>query len=275
MRGDHEGAVQMFSEALETARANPEGDAWAEARALTFVANTISSREPLSIYRPMLEEALALGRRINDPFSAAVAQQHYAGALADGGDLDAAIANADAAVAAFRELGAQWETASALGDAGETLRIAGRPRDAEARQREAVAICRRLGDRQLIGWVGPELAMSLRAQGRMDEAHAVIDEVAAIVDLDKESAALRARAHLAYDAGHVEAVRAATDRLMALQDPVQRPNPYARFVWFKSRFLGQDAAGGEDAVRAARDRLLQVGWRLWLEDPTLPARPLG
>jgi tetratricopeptide (TPR) repeat protein len=275
MRSDFDSARKMFEEALATARANPEGDPWAEARALTFVANTISAREPLSVYRPMLEEALELGRKINDPFSAAVAEQHYANALATGGELEAAIAHSEAAVAAFRELGAQWETASALGDAGENLRIAGRPRDAEMRQREAVAICRKLGERQLIGWVAPELAMSLRAQGRMDEAHAVIDEAAAIVDLDNESAALRTRAHFAYDAGDAEAVRSATDRLLEIQSAGARPNALARAVWFASRLLGPGAAGGEKAVREARERLERIGWKLWLEDPTLPDRPLG
>jgi class 3 adenylate cyclase/tetratricopeptide (TPR) repeat protein len=274
MRGDFDRARTMFEEALATARANPESDAWAEARALTFVANTISSSEPISVYRPLLEEAYAIGRRINDPFSAAVAEQHLANALAAEGDLDGAIDRAEAAANAFRELGAQWETASALGDLGETIRIAGRAREAEVRQREAVAICRKLGDRQLIGFIAPELALSLRAQGRIDEAHAVIDDAGAVVDLRYESAALRAQAHLAYDAGDVDGVRAATQRLLEIQDSSTRPNGHARAVWFTNRMLGPEAAGGDDVVRAARERLERIGWKLWLEDPALPDRPL-
>ena len=275
MRGRFEESITTFTEALETARANPDGDPWGEARALTFVANTIASREPVSVYRPMLEEAMAIGRKINDPFTVAVAQEHYATALAAGGDLDGAIEVSLASVAGFRELGAQWETASALGDAGENLRIAGRPRDAEQHEREALAICRRLGDRQLVGWVGAELALSLRAQGRTDEARAILDEIAGFVDLDAEAAALRARAHFAHDAGDIEGLRAVIGKLIAMQDPVGRPNTNARFVWFASRLLGPDAVGGDDAVRAARDHLEHIGWTLWLSDPTLPAAPLS
>jgi len=274
MRGRFEDSIATFTEALETARANPDGDPWGEARALTFVANTIASREPLSVYRPMLEEAMAIGRRINDPFTVAVAQEHYATALAAGGDLDAAIEVALASVAGFRELGAQWETASALADAGETLRVAGRPREAEPLQREALAICRQLGDRQLIGWVGAELALSLRAQGRTEEARAILDEVSGIVDLDAEPAALRTRAHFAYDAGDVEGLRVIIGKLMSLQDPAGRPNTNARQVWFASRFLGAGAAGGDDAVRAARDHLERSGLTLFLTDHALPGQPL-
>ena len=274
MRGDLPKAREMFEEALATARANPEGDPWAEARALTFVANTISSSEPVSVYKPLLEEALAIGQRINDPFSAAVAEHHYANAISSGGAVEEAIPHLEAAAAAFRELGAQWETASAAGDAGELLRIAGRPRDAESRLREAFGICRRLGDRQLIGWIAAELALSLSAQGRRDEGLSVIDETGAVVDLDNDSAMQRAKALFAYDAGDGVGAREATDRLLAMQSAAIRPNSHARVVWFTNRLLGPEAAGGEEDVRTAREHLERIGWTLWLEDPTLPDRPL-
>jgi class 3 adenylate cyclase/tetratricopeptide (TPR) repeat protein len=274
MRQDFAGAISAFQEALETARANELGDPWAEARALTFLANTISNTEPVSVYRPLLEEAMAIGRRIDDPFSAAVAEQHYASALAVESDLAAGIRHAEAAVAAFRELGAQWETASAIGDTAELLRYAGRALDAERLQREGVAICRSLGDRQLIGYIGPELALSLRAQGRHDEARAIVDEIAAIVDLDREASALRARALMAHDDGDADAARSAAEKLLALQGKGERPNGHARAVWFTSRVVGTEAAGGNDAIRAATERLRRIGWNLYLEDPTLPAKPL-
>ena len=274
MRYDFPGAIAAFTEALETARANAEGDPWAEARALTFLANTVSNSEPVSVYRPLLEEALAIGRKIDDPFSAAVAEQHYANAVAVDGDLEAGIGHAQAAVAAFRELGAQWETASALADAAEMVRYVGRPQESERMQREAFAICRKLGDRQLVGWIGPELALSLRDQGRHDEAHAIVDEVAGIVDLDREASSHRARALMAHDDDDVVAARASTDKLLALQGSGERPNARARAVWFTSRVVGTDAAGGVEAVRAARERLERIGWKLYLNDPTFPEKPL-
>ncbi len=274
MRHDFDEAKAMFHEALETARANPHGDGWAEARALTFIANTSQTSEPLNVYKPLLEEALAVGRRINDPFSIAVAEQALANALAASRDIDEAIQHIEASVAAFRELGAQWETASAMGDAGEILRLSGRPRDAEMILREAVGILKRLGDRQLIGFVAPELALALRAQGRTEEAHAVIDEAAVIVDLDFETAAQRAKAILAHDAGDREGAKAAVEKFLAIQSRGVRPNGYARAVWFAYRVLGPEAAGGEQAVRDARKRLMDIGWTLWLEDPLLPDRPL-
>jgi tetratricopeptide (TPR) repeat protein len=274
MRHDFQKAREMFEEALRTARANPHGDPWAEARALTFIANTSQTSEPLSFYMPLLEEALAIGRKNNDPFTIAVTEQALANAVAASGDVPGALPHIEASVAAFRELGAQWETASAMGDAGEILRMAGRPRDAEQILREAVGILKKLGDRQLIGFVAPELALALRAQGRRDEAHAVIDEAAAIVDLDHETAAQRAKALLAYDAGDLAGARAAVARFIDIQSQGVRPNGYARAVWFANRLLGPEAAGGEQTVREARKRLMDIGWTLWLDDPILPDRPL-
>jgi tetratricopeptide (TPR) repeat protein len=274
MRHDFKKAREMFEEALQVARANPHGDAWAEARALTFIANTSQTAEPLSFYKPLLEEALAIGRKNNEPFTIAVTEQALANAIAASGDIAGAVPHIEASVAAFRELGAQWETASAMGDAGEILRMVGRPREAEDLLREAVGILKRLGDRQLIGFVAPELALSLRAQGRSEEAHTIIDEAAAIVDLDHETAAQRAKALLAYDAGDRAVVESAVARFIAIQSKGDRPNGYARAVWFANRLLGPEAAGGEQAVREARKRLMDIGWLLWLEDPLLPDRPL-
>ncbi len=274
MRHDFQTAREMFEEALQVARSNPHGDPWAEARALTFIANTSQTSEPLSFYKPLLEEALAVGRQANDPFTTAVADQALANALAASGDLPGALGHIESSVAAFRELGAQWETASAMGDNGEILRMSGRAHDAEVVLREAVGILKRLGDRQLIGFVAPELAMTLRAQGRADEALTILDEAAAIVDLDYETGAQRAKALLAYDAGDRATAQAAAARFIEIQSQGVRPNGYARAVWFANRLLGPEAAGGVQAARDARKRLMEIGWTLWLEDPTLPDRPL-
>ena len=270
MSNDFDGARKTFEEALATARANPEGDPWAEARALTFVSNVMSLLEPLSEYRPLLEQALAIGRKINDPFSTAVAEQHFANALGASGRLEEAIPHAAAAAAVFAELGARWETASALGDLGELERLAGRLREAEEHQREAVSVCRELGDRQLIGWISAELALSLREQGRGREAAAALEEAAPVVDADADSATLRARARLAMDEGDRASALDAVERLLKFTRDGNRPNAVARSVWFGARLLGPEAVGGEDEVRRARDRLEAVGWKTWLEEDVRP-----
>ena len=273
MSQDFDGSRKTFEEALATARANPEGDAWAEARALTFVSNVMAVIEPLSEYRPLLEEALAIGRRMNDPFSTAVAEQHFANALGASGDLDESLPHARAAAVVFAELGAKWETASALGDLAELERLAGRPRDAEEHQREAVRICRELGDRQLIGWISAELALSLRAQGRSREAAAAIEEVSSIVDANTDASTLRAMALIAMDEGDRAAAESAVVRLLDFVRAGNRPNAVARSVWFGARLLGAEAVGGEEAVRRARDRLEAIGWKTWLEEDLRVASP--
>jgi class 3 adenylate cyclase/tetratricopeptide (TPR) repeat protein len=272
MSNDFDGARKVFEEALSIARSNPEGDAWAEARALTFVSNVMAVLEPLSEYRPLLEEALAIGRRMNDPFSTAVAEQHFANALGASGDLDESLPHARAAFATFAELGAKWETASALGDLAELERLSGRVLDAEEHQREAVKILRDLGDRQLIGWISAELALSLRAQGRRREALAAIEEVSSIVDANTDASTLRAIALLAMDEGDRAGAASAVERLLQFVHAGNRPNAVARSTWFAARLLGADAVGGEDVVRRARDRLEAIGWKTWLEeDLRLPA----
>jgi len=50
--------------------------------------------------------------------------------------------------------------------------------------------------------------------------------------------------------------------------------PLNNAVWFTSRMLGAEAAGGDEVVPAARERLGRIGWKLWVEDPALPDRPL-
>jgi tetratricopeptide (TPR) repeat protein len=270
MRDDLAGARAMFEEALATARSNPEGDPWAEARALTFICSIISAVETEHGTLPLLEQALAVGRKIKDPFTTAVAQQRYATALAITGRLDEALPQAEAAAAAFADLGARWETASALGDVGEERRLLGRPREAEPPLREALAILRELGDRQQLGWVAAELARSLRMQGRGAEGRALLEETSTVVDLSAEPALLRARALLAYDAGDDEGVRADTERMIALQPRRIKPNAWARATWFASRLVGEEGSGGAGAVSAARERLQAAGWVVWLADPDLP-----
>jgi tetratricopeptide (TPR) repeat protein len=166
----------------------------------------------------------------------------------------------------FAELGARWETASALGDLAELERISGRILEAEEHQREAIKICKDLGDRQLIGWIAAELALSLRAQGRKREAAAAIEDVSSIVDANTDASTLRAMALLAMDEGDRAGAASAIERLLAFVRAGNRPNAVARSVWFGARLLGAEAVGGEEAARRARDRLEAIGWKTWLEE---------
>src|SRR5205807_4078500 len=74
-RRDHDGARAMFDEALRIARENPEGDRWAEARALTSLTSVVSPVGDERECVELAEQALAIGRTIREPFTVAVAQQ--------------------------------------------------------------------------------------------------------------------------------------------------------------------------------------------------------
>ena len=80
----------------------------------------------------------------------------------------------------FRELGARWELASALGDRGAIHRVAGRLEDAEVDDlREAFVLCRDLKERALVTWTAAELARVLSMQGDTAGARQVLGDPAA------------------------------------------------------------------------------------------------
>ena len=72
----------------------------------------------------------------------------------------------------FRELGARWELASALGDRGNVARIDGRLDDAASDLREALANCRELGEQNLITWTAGTLGQVELLRGHRREAGA-------------------------------------------------------------------------------------------------------
>src|SRR5205085_3579513 len=139
-REDYEGAARMFEEALELARSNPEGDRWAEARALTFLASMRSGVVDEEEVVRVGEEALALGREMDDPFTVAVALERVGTSLRRMHRYDEALAAIDEAVRIFEDLGARWEHASVLGERGLIRRWRGQFDDAERDLRSALAI---------------------------------------------------------------------------------------------------------------------------------------
>jgi len=269
-RHDLARARAMFEEAIEVATANPEGDPWAIARALTFIASLVSSLESESECLPLIERAIEIGRSMNDPFTTAVAQHRYGASLGVLGRVGEAIPQLEAAAATLAEIDARWETASVLGDLGEMLRHYGKPRDAEGPLREALRITRELGDRQLVGWIAAELARAMRALGRSDEARAILGEAATHSDLYAEMPALKIRALLAVDDGDLDTARATMDHAIEMTRAKGFPNSIARTIWFAGRLLGPDAAGGEAAFREAQERLEAAGWLMYLNEPDMP-----
>src|ERR671935_211500 len=127
----------MFQEALDIARKNPENDTWAEARALVSLSSAISPAGSEEECLPLLEEALELGRKMDDPFTIAVAQESMGNALRRMMRLDEALPLIEEALATYQDLDARWEVASALGDRAFIHRLAGRMDVAERDIRDA------------------------------------------------------------------------------------------------------------------------------------------
>jgi class 3 adenylate cyclase/tetratricopeptide (TPR) repeat protein len=267
-----ETARTMFQEALDVASANPEGDPWAVARALTFLASVVSMTENEAATLPLIERAYEIGRSMKDPFTTAVAQHKIGGAQMTLGRLDEGIPHLEGAAATFREIDARWELASVLADLGEGLRHAGRLTEAEEAHREGLQITRELGERQLVGWHAAELARTLHAQGRKDEARAVITEAATYTDLSEEMSAMKFRAILALDEGDEKGARAILeDAVERIRARGSRPNSLARMQWYAGRLLGPEVVGGQDVLDGAKRRLEEAGWVFYLNDPDLPA----
>lgn len=271
-RRDLDRARAMFEEALAVARGNANGDAWAEARALVGLASIVSpvgdEAESLSLAR----RALRIGLDGGDAFTTAVAEETVANSLRRMCLLDEALEHAGAAVQTFRELGARWELASALGDRGHILRLQGRPEDAEADLREALRLCRELDERALVSWTAAELAQTLIAKGETGSARQLLEEQAARGDAREpgsSSATPLAESLLALAEGEREAARAKAAAALELEREQGWPNRIAALVWWVGRLFGADAAGGEAEVDRAHELLESHHWIQALKEPDL------
>lgn len=272
--GNLDKANEMFQEALDVATNNPEGDPWAVARALTFLASRISMSGNEADTLPLTRRAYEIGRSMKDPFTTANAQHKIAAALATLGRVDEAIPHFQEAAATLAEIDAKWEHASVLSDLGEALRHFGRPAEAEATLREALRITRELGEKQLVGWAAAELARTMRALGRSDEARRILDEAAAYADLSNETSAWRLRAIFALEDGDEKAAREIMENgIERVRAMGSRPNSLARVQWFAGLLLGPEVVGGSEVLEDARRQLESSGWIMYLTEPDLPARP--
>jgi tetratricopeptide (TPR) repeat protein len=271
-RNDLDRARLMFEEALAVARANDEGDAWAEARALVGLASITS---PVGDERDSLAlglEALDIGARSGDAFTTAVARETVANSLRRMWRLEEAIEQAGAAIVTFRELGARWELASALGDRGLINRLLGRPEEAEPDLREAFRLCRDLNERALVSWTAAQLSRTLVARGDASAARQLLEEPAArlaAAEPGSITSMLAAETVLALAEGDAETARAKAELGLEEERRQGWPNHVAAQEWWAGRLLGAEIVGGEEELAAAERVLLDHHWIQALKEPEL------
>jgi class 3 adenylate cyclase/tetratricopeptide (TPR) repeat protein len=271
-RGRMDRARRMFEEALRIARENPEGDRWAEARALTSLASLAGSWENPAKALEIADRALALGREMRDPFTMAVAQERRASSFRALWKLDEALRCSEEAVRIYRDLGARWELASALGDRGTIHRLAGRLARAEEDLRESLTLCRDLGDRILILWTTSELGMVRAMRGDLEEASALARDpgVEALAGGPGDRSAMPLlRALVALARGDGEEARRHGREVLDGELGTGSPNNDAVWRWWAARLFGEEFAGGDRAVEDARRHLEALGWERALREPDL------
>jgi class 3 adenylate cyclase/tetratricopeptide (TPR) repeat protein len=278
-QNDLDRALAMFEEALEVARSGERRDAWAEGRALVGLASVISPVGDEEESLTLGLQALEVGRESGQPFTTAVAGETVASSLRRMLRLNEALEHADVAIRTFRELGARWELASALGDRGEIHLLAGRLEPAEADLRESFRICRDLGERALVTWTASELAKVLVARDDLAGARQVLDDPAARLAAGEPgsvAAYLGAEAALALAEGEREvALDKALEAIDAERGTRGVANAKAARVWWAGRLFGADVVGGADALEEARDRLERHHWRQALLEPDIAVPATG
>jgi tetratricopeptide (TPR) repeat protein len=252
-RDDTDGARRMFEEALETARSNPAGDPWAEARALVACAMLTGEEADEEDALALASEALAIAEAAGDRFSIGVAREAVAGPLRRMLRLEAAEVHAAEAVEAFRALGARWELASALTSMGIVRRLARRTPEAVADLREARRLCVELKEQSIIRWTSASLAKALLDADDPGAARRVLDESGATAG----SAALTE-----WPVAHAELLLVEGDREGALEQAAEilraqleggHGKDVAAQIWWIAELFGPEAAGGAGEVRRARE----------------------
>ncbi|MFN2545156.1 MAG: AAA family ATPase [Actinomycetota bacterium] len=269
-REDMESATAAFREAHELARANPEGDKWAEARALTFLAAMSSGAADEPEVIRLGEEALAVARELDDPFTIAVAEERVGTSRRKMLELDTAFARIDDAVRILEDLGARWEYASVLGERGHIRKLQGRHDDAVRDLRSSLAVVRELNDRVLVAWVVKELFHALLEAGDREGARKLFAECETELEAEEpgsRSIPLQMAAVAALLDGDRDVALEKSLEVLELERSRAWPLVTADQTWFVGRVFGADAVGGEAELEAARRRLEQAQWRQALQEP--------
>ena len=255
---DLEAARAMFEEALEVARSNPEGDRWAEARALGALAGVEAEVGDEEVCLALGSQALSIAEGANDPFSVAVGREIVGGALRRMMQLDGAVVHLDRAVDAFRALGARWELASAVTSRGIVHRLSARYEEALRDLREAYRLCRDLKERSLITWTASALARALTETGELGEARRVLTDAAPFVGPDGPAPGdwlMDAELEILYADGDRETALERARRILDRELERGWTKDAAGMVWWIARVFGADAAGGDEDVQRARKHL--------------------
>ena len=269
-RDDLATARTLFEEALQIVRSNPEGDLWAEARALISLTSVISPVGDETECLTLAEQALELGREMGDAFTTAVAQETAGNSLRRMGRYDEAMPHLEQAVRTFRDLGARWELASALGDRGLVRRL---QRDIDAAFpdiEEALNLCKKLGERSLVAWTASEMIRLLLARGDRAGADRVLDDPALWpepAEAGSREYLLNAEAMVALADGDWERARTRALELLESARKIGWPNVVASRVWWVGRIFGAELAGGDDALEQARKQLETNHWVQSLHEP--------
>ena len=276
-RKDLSTARAMWEEALEVARKNPDVDLWAEARALTSLTSAISPVGDEAECLEMGRQALALGRKMGDPFTIAVAQENVGNSLRRMWELDEALSSLEESVRIFRDIGARWELASAIGDRSMIHRYAGRLEEAEADIREALDICRQLRERNLTTWTAAELALVLVLRGERTAARRALQEA-----LDNPTgepgsrvAPLEVDVLLALGEGDRDRAEARAREVLENDRPEGWRNVVAARNWWAGRLFGPEFVGGDRVVDESRRTLESANWIAALREPDLFVAAVG
>ncbi len=180
-RGNHRGAIEWFKQALElhekvgnrTMQAEDKNDMGAAYRYLG------EKRLALGLCEQALDIDVALGNRRHE----AIVRTNRAALLGDLGELDESLREAVTAGHIAEEVGDPTPRGWALCWAGNALRGLGRVEEAEARYREAIAICREVENpRDLAGSLGMLAALLAAEPGRRAEARELFAEALAVME---------------------------------------------------------------------------------------------
>ncbi len=273
-RDDLAAARSMFDEALQAARSNPQRpDRWSEVRALVSLSSVTSEDGDEVDALALAEEGLAIGRESGQEFAIATAEEKVALALRHMLRLDESLEHCELAIQTYRELGARWELAGAIGDRGVVYRLSGRLEEAEAELRDAFALCRGLKERGLVTWTAAELMKIQVLRGDLSAAVQTMEDPASrLAELapHHSTALLVSQTVLALATEDRDAALEYALAAVALEGKTRKEwNSHAAQIWWTAQLFGDDVVGGADVVAEAKDRLEAHHWGQALLEPEL------
>ena len=271
---DLAGARTMFKEALEAARSSPQRpDRWSEVRALVSLSSVASEDGDEVDALALAEEGLEIGRESGQEFATATAEEKVALALRHMLRLDRSLEHSESAIRTYRELGARWELAGAIGDRGVTYRLLGRLEDAEAELREAFALCRGLKERGLVTWTAAELMKIQVLRGDLSGALQTKEDPAsrlAELEPDSSTALLVSETVLALAMEDLDTALERALAAVALEGRTRKGwNSHTAQIWWTAQLFGGDVVGGAGVVAEAKAHLEAHHWGQALLEPEL------